>query len=179
MRKTHQKMDDCQAKAWLRAQGIEMRRDKPQRRCWGVIAQYPLDGKVDMRAMDERILRAARKAVPRIPRDGVDTSAGPFCPRRVKKCPPALRSVEIDTVSLRRGLTTAEKNRLAKAVRAAGARPQVKKDFCTIAEFDRGTPKVPMFDPFGVMKKRAPRISAQALERELVSWAAKHHGRRR
>jgi len=106
------------------------------KRCYGVIAQYPLCRGKDMAAADARILRVARMAVPRI--GHVDSSMGPFCARgHVGPCPKPMRDLEIDTISLRKGLTHAETQRLVRAFRRAGIRHKVKPDACDIADKPR------------------------------------------
>jgi hypothetical protein len=112
------------------------------RRCYGIIARYPLSctkgdkgsravvctpaGKVDMAATDAKILRAARAAVPRIPRDGVDSGAGGV-PGRGNVW---IRDLEFDSISMKKGLSATEKKRLAKALRKVSAEVVIRKDSC-------------------------------------------------
>lgn len=115
----------------------------PRANCYGVIAQYPLAcegpticvrGEIDMAATDAKVMKVARRAVPRVPKY-VDSGAGPFCPRDVKRpCPTPMRDLEIDTISLTNGLTRTEAKRLTKALRRAGIPFYVKHDACHISK---------------------------------------------
>ncbi len=111
--------------------------------CYGVVAQYPLEcegptvcvrGKIDLAATDEKIMRIARRAVPRIPQY-VDSGAGPFCGPGYKgpPCKP-MRDLEIDTISLTKGLTHAEMKKLTRALDKAGVPYYLKRDACHISQ---------------------------------------------
>jgi hypothetical protein len=116
------------------------------KRCYGVYPKYPLtcdgpticqDGKFDLFATDAKIMKVARKAVPRIP-EHVDSGAGPFCARGHEgPCPTPMRDLQIDTISLRKGLTRSEMKRLTHALRKARIPFTTKRDVCRLPDLPK------------------------------------------
>lgn len=142
-----------------------------KKKCYGVIANYSMDcadgeavcrrGKLDLRASDKRIERAARGALKRIDdhyrkHGGVDSGAGPFCiasrdaptgANPVRKLVEVndrtcsgtpRRDLEFDTISLTTGLTRRDAAILAKAIRKTGAKAYIKPDACHVRDKPRG-----------------------------------------
>lgn len=107
--------------------------------CYGVIVQYPLacegpticvHGKIDMAATDKKLMLIVRRAVPRVPAH-VDTSMGPFPGGgATRPLPTPMRDLEVDTISLRRGLSSSETKKLTGALRKANVPFYVRRDVC-------------------------------------------------
>lgn len=118
----------------------------PGKKRVGITLRYSLDEYLRQPpgVADTNVLRAARKAVPRLRRVSFDTSAGPFCAAHgaVQKCGDAKRDIEIDFWGGSRapqcGLTQSEAARVKKAYRGTGVEV-VAKGMCCV----RGSPWYP------------------------------------